>query len=80
MDLNQAMHTARCGGIVRDDGTMAVGWKVQFIAKPGQDKFPPDKRDGSFQYINPKGEAAHIVRFSDAMKASPLWRTVGPEE
>jgi hypothetical protein len=76
MDLNQALHTCRCGGHIRCDGIMLPEWKITFIANPGQEKLPPEKRVGEFKYIEPKGELAHTVRFSDGMKASPLWRTV----
>jgi hypothetical protein len=65
MDLNSAMHTAECGGHVRDDTTMRADWTVRYV--------PTEKL---FYYFNPKGEQAHRVQFSDAQRASIQWRTV----
>jgi hypothetical protein len=65
MDLNSAMHTAECGGHVRDDATMRADWTVRYIAK-----------EKLFYYFNPQGERAHKVRFSEAQRASIQWRTV----
>lgn len=78
MDLNSAIHTARCGGYVRDDGTMVDGWKVCFVPKEGKEnaKLPPADRLGLLYYINPLGERAHVVRITDAMRASYQWKTV----
>jgi len=64
MDLNDAVHTAQCGGFVRDDATMAPGWSVRW-----------DKDEKLLYYFNPKGERAHRIRFSDQMRASYQWRT-----
>jgi hypothetical protein len=64
MDLNSAIHTAECGGHIRDDVTMAAGWSIRF-----------DKGEKLLYYFNPKGEKAHKVRFSDAHRASFQWRT-----
>jgi hypothetical protein len=78
MDLNDALHTCRCGGCIRDDANMAADWKIEFVAdkSPENNKRPPHQRLGFFRYINPKGEPAHAVKFSDAHKASYQWRTV----
>lgn len=78
MDLNSALHTARCGGYVRDDATMAPDWKVCFLPHdtPLNHKLARAEQSGCYIYVDPKGEQAHAVRFSDAMKASYQWRTV----
>lgn len=77
-DLNAALHSCRCGGYVRDDANMAPEWKIQFVPEDTKEarRLPRHKRAGKFQYINPQGEPAHDVRFSDAMKASWQWRVV----
>lgn len=64
MDLNSAIHTAECGGFVRDDMTMSPGWSIRYIAEKKL-----------LYYFNPKGEQAHKVHFSDAMRSSFQWRT-----
>lgn len=65
MDLNSAIHTAECGGHVRDDATMAADWTVRYV-----------RNEKLLYYFDPKGEKKHKVRFSDTQRASPLWRTV----
>lgn len=77
MDLNSAMHTARCGGLVRDDATMTADWKVKFVPdlSPENSARPPAERIGLFYYVRPNGEIAHKIKFSDAMRASYQWRT-----
>lgn len=65
MDLNSAIHTAQCGGHVRDDATMIAEWTVRY-----------DADEKLLYYFNPRGEKAHRVRFSDAQRASFQWRTV----
>lgn len=77
MDLNDAMHTARCGGFVRDDANMKADWKVGFVPKDvKQAKRPPLEREGLFYYFNPLGEQAHKIIFTDAMRSSFQWRTL----
>lgn len=65
MDLNSAIHTAECGGHVRDDATMYAGWSMRYV-----------KEEKLLYYFNPQGERAHKVKFSDAQRASSQWRTV----
>lgn len=65
MDLNSAMHTAQCGGHVRDDTTMREGWTVRWV-----------KEEKLLYYFDPKGERAHLVKFSDAQRTSFQWKTV----
>lgn len=67
MDLNDALTTAKLGHRVRDDATMKVGWSVVW-------------RGGRFVYLDPKGEEAHTIRFSDGMKASYQWRAFRDDE
>lgn len=77
MDLNSAMHTARCGGKVRDDATMRLEWAVIFVPKDDkQSRRPPLERDGLMFYVNPQGEKAHKLIITDAMRASFQWKTV----
>lgn len=77
MDLNDAMHTARCGGKVRDDANMKADWTVVFVPKDAaQMKRPVLERDGLFYYVNPLGEKAHKIMFTDAMRSSYQWRTM----
>jgi hypothetical protein len=64
MDLNSAIHTAECGGNIRDDSLMAEGWSIRFV-----------KEDKLLYYFNPEGEKAHKVRFYDVHRASFQWRT-----
>ena len=65
MDLNSAIHTAQCGGSLRDDATMSVGWTVRWVAD-----------EKLLYYFTPKGEKAHKIVFNDRMRASYQWRTV----
>jgi hypothetical protein len=65
MDLNSAIHTAQCGGHVRDEATMREGWTVRWVAD-----------EKLLYYFNPKGEKAHKIKFTDAMRASYQWKTV----
>jgi hypothetical protein len=65
VDLNSAIHTAECGGHVRDDTVMRDGWTIRYV--------PSEKL---LYYFNPKGEMAHKVKISDQMRASYQWRTV----
>jgi hypothetical protein len=65
MDLNSAIHTAQCGGHVRDDANMVAGWTVRWDAK-----------EKLLYYFDPKGEKRHKIIFSDAMRASFQWRTM----
>jgi hypothetical protein len=65
MDLNSAVHEAECGVSVRDDRTMAPDWTVRWVAE-----------DKLLYYFRPNGERAHRVRFTDAQRASPLWRAM----
>lgn len=65
MDLNDATHSAQCGGFVRDDATMRHGWTVRWV--------PEEKL---LYYFDPKGEKAHKIKFTDQMRASYQWRTV----
>lgn len=78
MDLNSAMHTARCGGKVRDDAVMRADWGVAFFPVTTKEnmKRPPAEREGLFYYVNPLGEKAHKIIFSDAMRSSFQWRTM----
>lgn len=65
MDLNSAIHTAECGGHVRDDATMSPDWTVRYV-----------KEEKLLYYFDPKGEKRHRVKFSDAQRSSYQWRTV----
>lgn len=78
MDLNDALHSCRCGAYIRDDANMAPEWKICFVPDPNKKNLalPRGKQAGAFFYINPKSEPAHLVVFRDAMKASYQWRTV----
>lgn len=78
MDLNSAIHTARCGGHVRDDANMAPDWKVCFVPKLGAENAsrPLSEREGLLYYITPQGQRAHVVRISDSMRSSYQWKTV----
>jgi hypothetical protein len=69
MDLNDAIHTAQCGGFVRDDATMRTGWSVRYV-----------KEEKLLFYFDPKGERAHRVQFSDAQRASFQWKIVPQHE
>lgn len=77
MDLNDALHSCRCGAYIRDDANMAKDWKIHFIpdAEPRNLALPRSQQVGAFFYINPKTGPAHQVFFRDAMKASSQWRT-----
>lgn len=78
MDLNDALHSCRCGGHIRDDANMTPEWTIYFRSDATTENCnrAPHERTGEFFYINPKTGPAHRVRFSDAMKASCQWRTV----
>jgi hypothetical protein len=65
MDLNEATRSAQCGRFVRDDATMRHGWTVRWV---GEEKL--------LYYFTPRGDKAHKILFSDAMRASYQWRTV----
>lgn len=78
MDLDDALHTCRCGGHIRNDSLMAPGWKIMFVPdkKPANLKLPGPKQTGTYVYINPNpNKEGYEVRFSDLMKASVQWRT-----
>jgi hypothetical protein len=77
MDLNDALHSCRCGAHIRDDANMQPGWKIHFVPDPGQpDNIRPHERKGEFYYISPKTGPAYRVTFHDTMKASVQWRTM----
>ena len=65
MDLNSAIHTAKCGGHLRDDTSMKPEWTMRYV-----------KDEELLYYFTPEGEKAHRVRFSDAQRTSIQWRTV----
>jgi len=65
MDLNGAVQAAQSGEHIRDDATMKPDWTVRFVAE-----------EKLLYYFNPRGERAHMVRLSDAHRASFQWRTV----
>jgi hypothetical protein len=80
MDLNDALHSCRCGAFIRDEGgTMKPGWKLKFVPGNTTMSRPKHLQDGKFVYINPKGEEAHTLVFNDAHRASWQWRTVSSE-
>ncbi len=78
MDLNEAMATARNGGKVRDELNMRAEWAMMFFADAGDGNMSkdPQERTGLFYYVNPKGEKAHVIKFTDAHRASAAWRTL----
>ncbi len=65
MDLSDAMHSAQCGGHVREDTLMKEGWTVRW-----------DAAEKLFYYFDPKGEKRHKIIFTDAHRASWQWKTV----
>lgn len=78
MDLDSALHSCRCGGFIRNDSVMAVGWKIKFVPDktPANLKLPAAQRKGSYFYVNPAPDKeGYEVRFSDKAKASVQWRT-----
>lgn len=79
MDLSEALHAARCGATIRDDGgSMKLGWKVKFVPDNTEVNMakPPPRREGQFIYINPKGEDAHQIFFRTEHRASVAWNVV----
>lgn len=78
MDLNAAMFVARSGYKVRDDATMKPDWAMTFVPTNAKQMTKPDvdSREGLFFYVNPQGEQAHKIMFTDAMRASFQWRTI----
>ena len=73
MDLNDAIRACRAGAFIRDEsGTMKPGWKVKFVPSALG-------LEGTFGYVNPKGEDAHRMVFRDEHRASWQWRTVPSE-
>lgn len=82
MDLNDALHSCRCGAFIRDDGgTMKFGWKLKFVPNPAPSNMakPAHDRDGTYVYIRPTGEDAHTIKFRDEHRASWQWTTVSAE-
>ncbi len=81
MDLSQALHEARLGATIRDDGgTMKLGWSLKFVPntdKPNMAK-PKHMREGKFVYIRPTGEDAHQILFVSHHRASVAWNVVVP--
>jgi hypothetical protein len=77
MDLNDALHSCRCGAFIRDDANMTKDWKIQFVPNPdaANMRLSPEKRKGSFFYINPITGTTYEVIFRDNLKASFQWRT-----
>lgn len=64
MDLNTAMEVCEHQGLrVRDDVNFLPGWTMEYV--------PASKL---FYYVNPVGERAHKIMFTDAMRSSPHWR------
>lgn len=76
MDLNEAMSTACNGGKVRDDLNMREGWSMMFFADDGQADRKPHDRTGKFYYVDPLGNRAHLIKFTDAHRASVAWKTM----
>jgi len=64
VDLNDAIHTAECGGFIRNDDTMRPGWSIRWDAK-----------DKLLYFFDPQGERKHRVQFSDTHRMSFQWRT-----
>lgn len=65
MDLNSAIHTAQCGGHLRDDLTMTPDWTVRWVAD-----------EKLLYYFDPAGNKRHKITFSNAQRASFQWKTV----
>jgi hypothetical protein len=78
VDLNEAMAAARNGGKVRDELNMRPDWAMMFFADANDHNMSlgPQERKGLFYYLNPKGEKAHVIMFTDAHRSSAAWRTV----
>lgn len=79
MDLDDALHSCRCGGHIRNDSLMTRGWKIKFVPDPAPAnlKLNPEQQNGSFFYINPAPDKeGYEVSFSAKAKASVQWRTV----
>jgi hypothetical protein len=65
MDLNDAMLVAKAGRHVRDEANMRPEWTMRW-----------DADAKLFYYFDPRGQRAHVIKFTDAMRASFQWRAV----
>ncbi len=82
MDLNDALHSCRCGAFIREDGgTMKRGWKVKFVPTETEQNMtkPAHLREGQYVYVRPTGEDAHVIHFRPEHRASWQWNTVSAD-